>query len=252
MNALLSIGLSGLRTYLQKLRNTAHNIANVNTSGFKAGRLESKEAAAQQPAAGKPGIQRGSGVQAAGTTRSTAHGALNQTNNPLDLAIDGSGFFQLTQPDGTTAFTRSGSFHRSADGQLVSADGLPLNPPIVIPQDAASIPIFRDGNVLAEIPGQPQPQNLGQIRLAGFQNPGGLKAIGKNQYAETAASGSPIIGQPGQAGFGSIVQGFLEMSNVDIVDTQVNLITQQHAFQANAQSIRTGDENLGTVINLKK
>lgn len=252
MNSILNIGLSGLQTFLNKIRNTAHNVANVNTPAYKSTRIDTQASPSQSVIPGKPEIQQGSGVQSAASSRLVTQGGLIQTSNSLDLAIQGDGFFQFQQPDGTISYSRNGSLQKSANGQLVNADGLVLNPSISIPPEATAVTITADGIVKIENPQQQQPQTIGQISLTQFPNPGGLKAIGGNQYAETGASGNPIQGNPGQGGFGQILQGYLETSNVDLVDTQVNLIMDLHAFKSNAKSIQTGDETLGTIIDLKK
>ena len=259
----LKISATGMTAQQMRVEVIANNLANMNTTAYNARRAEFADLHYQQiKRAGSinandgtvlpAGVQLGLGVRPTAISMIVSQGGLAETGGELDLAIDGPGFFQFEKPDGTPVFKRNGSLQLSADGQLVSADGFPLNPPINLPQNVSSFSISNDGSVLAEIPDQPQPQNLGQINLVKFQNPGGLNPQGGGQFAESAASGNPAVGQPGREGFGKVLQGFLETSNVDIVDTQVNLITQQRAFQANAQSIRAADENLGTIVNIKK
>lgn len=201
MNSILNIGLSGLQTFLNKIRNTANNTANVNTPAYKSTRMDTQAAPSQSVVPGKPEIQQGSGVQSGASSRSVIQSGLMQTGNALDLAIRGDGYFQLQQPDGTISYSRNGSLQKSANGQLVNSDGLTLNPPVSIPVVSTSVTISSDDNVSAEV-SQPQQQLIGQLTLTRFPNPGGLKAIGGNQFIATEASGNPIQGSPGQSGFG--------------------------------------------------
>jgi len=251
VDSILGTGLSGLRTIMQKMRSAANNAANVNTPGYKATRVGSRDISTAAAKSGRTTQIRG-GAAAAGVTRDMSQGALQQTNNPLDMAIDGIGFFRMLQPDGSEVYTRNGSFRRAEDGRLVSSDGLSLNPQVNIPRKAASVSVSFDGGVRAWFKDRQQPQTVGRISLATFRNPRGLRATGQNRFAATAGSGNAITGRPGQAGFGRIRSGYLESSNVNLLDTQVNLIEQFRSFQANARTIRTGDDLSGTIINLKR
>lgn len=179
-----------------------------------------------------------------GTQKQFTEGNLQITDNALDVAIDGRGFLQILQPDGTIAYTRNGQLHLNSDGQMVNANGLLLQPVITVPQDAQSITIGTDGTVSAVIPGNPQPQVLGNIQVVDFVNPGGLQARGGNLFFETASSGNPILGTPGQDGLGQIQQGALESSNVDIVEEMVNMITTQRAYEMNSKVVSTADQML--------
>jgi flagellar basal-body rod protein FlgG len=175
---------------------------------------------------------------------------MTQTENPLDLSIEGDGFFQMLRPDGTITFTRAGSFKRDASGQVVDGDGFVLQPALSIPADATNISIASDGTVSVTTAGSSASQQLGQIQLARFANPAGLSAVGRNQFAQTAASGGPTTGTPGQQGFGSLGQGFLEMSNVSVVDEMVNMIAAQRAFEVNTKAIKCADEMLSLANNV--
>ena len=251
MNSIFGIGLSGIKHNLRKLGNAASNAANVNTDGYKATRIESREAisAGRSPSGEN---SRGAGVVSSATARDFSQGSLIATGNPLDLAIDGNGFFRLRNPAGEVSYTRSGAFKRSPDGQIVDAAGNSLEPGITTPGDAAGISISNDGQVRADAGGGNSPAEIGRLELALFANSSGLKPLGAGRYAPTVASGEAFAGFPGEGAFGGILQGFLESSNVDIIDTQVDLISGQRAFQANAAGIKTADEILGSVVNLKR
>jgi flagellar basal-body rod protein FlgG len=187
------------------------------------------------------------GVKVGSSEKIFTEGNLMQTGNPLDAAIQGDGFFQVTMPDGTTAYTRDGSFKRDANGAIVTADGYFLNPQITIPQNAQQISIGEDGTMTALVPGSNQPQQLGQIQIARFVNPAGLSPVGgHNLYTQTAASGAPIVTQAGLNGAGTIQAGYLENSNVQVVQEIVNMIVSQRAFEANSKSISAADEMLQT------
>lgn len=251
---------SGMDAQQSNIDVIANNLANVNTAGFKKSRMEFQDLVYQQmQAAGSPtstsseapvGLEVGLGTMPAATTRDFSNGNLRATNAPFDLAIEGSGFFQVTLPNGETGYTRAGSFHLSADGTLVTSDGYPLEPQIAIPQDAISVTISRAGIVSAQIAGQSAVQELGTIELAIFQNPAGLQALGGNIFVATTASGEPTTGAPGQDGIGTIVQGFLENSNVSVVEEMVNMILAQRAYEANSKVVRASDEMLTQVNNL--
>ena len=240
----------------------SNNLSNVNTTGFKRARAEFQDllyqtvnlagtnssTSTQIPA----GIQLGSGSRLQAVTRQYTTGSLRPTQGRFDLAIEGDGFFTLTQPDGTLAYTRDGGFNLDQNGNLVNASGYPLQPQITIPQDALSVTVAADGTVSVTQPGQTQPNQVGQITLVNFINPGGLNLLGRNLVQPTLASGDPIEGVPGQAGLGTIQQGFLEMSNVDIAEEMVNMIIGQRAYEANSKTILTIDNMLSIVNNLKR
>jgi flagellar basal-body rod protein FlgG len=179
-------------------------------------------------------------------------GDLLPTDQPLDVAITGDGFFQVTMPDGSTAYTRDGSLKLSADGRIVTNDGFFLVPDLTIPQDTTHISIGINGIVQVQLPGQAEPQDIGRFELAKFLNPGGLNAIGHNLYTISAASGDPILGNPSEAGFGELTQGYLEMSNVEVVEEMVNMIIAQRAYEINSKAIQTADDMTSLANNLKR
>lgn len=240
----------------------SNNLANVNTTGFKRQRVDFQDLlyqtlrqAGSEVAAGfevPSGIQVGHGTRPVATRQIFTVGNFQNTENPLDLAIDADGFFEILMPDGTTSYTRDGSFQRSSEGTLVTGDGYPLQPQIQIPSDAVSITVGQDGQVFVRVDGEAEPQNLGQILLARFINPAGLEKVGRNLFVETAASGAPITGVPGEEGRGRIIQGFLEFSNVQVVEELVNLIIAQRAYEVNARTIQTTDEMLQEANNLRR
>jgi flagellar basal-body rod protein FlgG len=190
------------------------------------------------------GLQVGLGVRAAATTRNFSQGSLQQTGNTLDLAISGNGFFQIQLPDGTTGYTRDGSFQTDANGQIVTASGYALQPGITIPPTATSVVIAKDGTVNATLPGQTAPKTLGQIQLASFVNPAGLDPRGGNLYGETAAAGTPSSGAPGANGLGTVQVGYVEGSNVNVVQELVSMIATQRAYELNSKAIQTSDQML--------
>jgi flagellar basal-body rod protein FlgG len=253
-NAALHVARTGLDAQQTRMRVIANNLANVNTTGFKRDRAEFESLAYQMmTAAGATssgdnryaiGLNLGTGVQTVGTARVTTQGSLNTTDNPLDLAIEGDGYFQVVRADGSTAYTRAGNFHLSAEGKIVTSDGLPLQPEIQIPDGVESITIGSDGTVSASIAGQTEATEVGRIDLARFVNPAGLQALGGNLYAETAASGAAQVGQAGLEGRGSIRQGALEGSNVNVVQELVDMIETQRAYEVNAKMISSTDEML--------
>jgi flagellar basal-body rod protein FlgG len=248
----------------QQLNNDviANNLANVNTTGFKRGRVDfqdlmyqtitpagtSNTSGSQIPV----GIQVGHGTRPIAIQRMFAQGDYQETGNPLDLVIEGDGFFQVMMPDGNIAYTRAGSFKQDSQGRIVTSDGFVMKDQISIPQDTLDIAITSDGTVQASLPGQTTPQQLGVIELARFTNPAGLSSIGRNLYMPTAASGTPITGTPGMNGFGTIGQRFLEMSNVKVVEEMVNLIVAQRAYEINSKAIQTADEMLSIANNLRR
>jgi len=240
----------------------SNNLANVNTTGFKKSRADFQDllyenyrpagvtAAADNQV--PTGIQVGHGVRPVATQRIFTQGNYQLTKNQLDIAIEGSGFFQIIQPNGETAYTRAGAFKINSEGQVVNSDGLLLTPEIVIPTDATQISIGTDGTVSVLQAGQAEPTELGTVELAKFINPAGLESIGRNLYLESAASGAPQTGTGGEEGFGTIAQGFLEMSNVNVVDEMVNMITAQRAYEFNSKAIQTADDMLQIASNVKR
>jgi flagellar basal-body rod protein FlgG len=253
-NSALHVARTGLDAQSARMRVIANNLANVNTTGFKRDRAEFETLAYQtMTAPGAPasaenkyavGLSLGSGVNMTGTARVNTQGALSTTDNPLDMAIEGEGFFQVTRPDGTTAYTRAGNFSLSAEGKVVTSDGLPLQPEISVPEGAESITIGVDGTISAKVPGQAEATELGKIELARFVNPSGLQALGGNLFAETGASGTPQVGAAAAEGRGSIRQGSLEGSNVNVVQELVDMIETQRAYEVNSKMISATDEML--------
>lgn len=251
---------SGMNAQQANIDVVANNLANVNTAGFKKSRMEFQDLVYQQLVApGSPtstssespvGLEVGLGTRAAATARDFSNGNLRATNAPLDLAIEGRGFFQVALPSGETAYTRAGSLHRSAEGALVTADGFAIEPQITLPENAVSISISKAGIVSAQIAGQSAVQEVGTLELATFQNPAGLRALGGNLFATTSASGEATTGVPGQEGIGTIAQGFLEDSNVSVVEEMVNMILAQRAYEANSKVVKASDEMLTQVNSL--
>jgi flagellar basal-body rod protein FlgG len=258
----LSIGATGMEAQQLNVEVISNNIANLSTTGFKSSRAEFQDllyqnmrsVGSQSSDVGTilpSGLQVGLGVMPAATYRINSQGNLSVTNNPLDLAINGLGYFQVQLPDGTTAYTRSGSLQLNQTGQLVTADGYQIIPSITVPPTATSVTINASGQILATITGQTNQQTLGQLQLASFINPAGLDAIGQNLLKETQASGTPITGNPQTNQFGALVQGSLETSNVDIVSEITNLITAQRAYEMNSKVINTSDQMLSTANQMK-
>jgi flagellar basal-body rod protein FlgG len=252
---------TGMNAQTISLDNTANNIANVNTIGYKRGEISfqdllyyNQQAPGGTAAQGLQvpiGIQIGSGTRVSGITKIFTPGALLNTQNPLDVAIEGDGFFQVLLPNGEIRYTRDGAFRINAQGSLVTSDGFLVSPQITIPPQAVSISIGSDGTVSVQNAGALNTTTVvGQLTLVRFQNPAGLSAEGRNLFAETASSGAPIISVPGQNGAGFIRQGYLERSNVDIVSELINLITSQRAYEFNTRAIRTADNMLATTTEL--
>ena len=240
----------------------AHNLANVNTTGFKRSRADFQDLLYQtlrQPGASSSsqteiptGIQLGLGSRTAAVQRLFLQGDFQLTQNQLDVAIDGDGFFQILQPNGEVAYTRAGAFKLDSQGRIVSSDGFPLEPEITVPNDATGITIGSDGIVSVLQPGNTTPQQVGQIRVVNFANPAGLAGLGRSLFQNTTASGEPIEGVPGTDGLGQLSQGFLEISNVSVVEEMVNLITGQRAYEINSRAIQAADEMLQTSTNLRR
>ena len=253
-NAALHVARTGLDAQSSRMRVIANNLANVNTTGFKRDRAQFETLAYQtMTAPGAPssaenlyatGLSLGSGVQMTGTARVNTQGAMTTTDNALDMAIEGDGYFQVTMPDGRTGYSRAGNFNLSADGQIVTSAGMPVEPAIQVPQGAQSITIGTDGTVSAQLPGQTEVTQLGQIETASFVNPSGLQALGDNLFAETASSGAPQVGPAGSEGRGAIRQGALESSNVNVVQELVDMIETQRAYEVNSKMIAATDEML--------
>ncbi len=253
---------SGMTAQQQNIDVISNNIANVNTTGFKQDRAEFQDlmyqslnytAGATSATTNNPvGIDVGLGVRTAGIQKNHIQGSLKETGNSLDIAIAGDGFFKITTPDGETAYTRDGSFKKDNEGSLVTVQGYKLDPEIVIPEGLINISIGDDGIITATDAGTGELSQLGQITLANFINPAGLAPKGNNLYSETTVSGNPVEGNPGLNGIGSLRQGMLEGSNVQLVTEMVNLITAQRAYEANSKSITTTDTMLQTVNQLKR
>ncbi|MDD2055730.1 flagellar basal-body rod protein FlgG [Pseudomonas putida] len=247
-------GLSAQDTNLTVISN---NLANVSTTGFKRDRAEFQDLLYQikrQPGGQSTqdselpsGLQVGTGVRVVGTQKNFSAGSLQTTEQPLDLAINGRGFFQILQPDGTTSYTRDGTFHLSSEGQVVTANGYTLEPAIVVPNDAQTFTVGQDGTVSITVAGNPAAQIIGNLQTVDFINPAGLQAAGNNLFLETAASGAPQIGTPGLNGFGTTLQNTLETSNVSTVEEMVNMITTQRAYEMNSKVISTADQMLSFV-----
>ena len=250
----LWIAKTGMEAQQTQLDAISNNLANVSTNGYKKSHAVFEDLMYQnlRQAGGNSseqttlptGLQLGLGTRAVATSRSFAQGNLQQTTNPLDVAVRGNGFFEIQLPDGTTGYTRDGSFQVSAQGQLVTNNGYTVNPGITIPANAQSVTIGADGTVSVALPGQALPQSVGQIQLASFVNPAGLEPKGQNLYTETAASGTPTTGAPGTTGLGQLQQGFVETSNVNVVEELVSLIQTQRAYELNSKAISTSDQML--------
>ncbi|MBH9538570.1 MULTISPECIES: flagellar basal-body rod protein FlgG [Novosphingopyxis] len=253
-NSALQVARTGLDAQNTKMRVIANNLANVNTTGFKRDRAQfetlayqqvvQKGAAADQQNKFATGLSLGTGVAVAGTARIDTQGSLQTTGNSMDIAIQGSGYFQVQMPDGSTAYTRAGDFSITAEGAMVTSEGLPLQPQIQVPQGATAITIGADGTVSATLAGQAEPSELGRIEISNFINSAGLESIGNNLLKETAASGAPITGAAGEEGRGVLRQGMLEGSNVNIVEELVDMIETQRAYEVNSKMIKATDEML--------
>ncbi len=254
---------SGMNAQQLNVDNIANNIANANTNGFKTRRAQFQDlmyqsliqpgAAAGQQSIIPTGLQLGLGTRSVSNEVIFTQGDFSQTSNPLDVVIQGNGFFQIRRPTGDLAYTKSGSFHLNNIGQMVTANGDPLEPPITIPQGALSLTIGGDGTVSYTQPSQTASQQAGQIQLANFANPSGLNSVGDSLFLPTDASGDPITGSPGgQEGMGSLLQGYVEQSNVSVVQEFINLIVSQRAYEANSKVVKAADEMYQQVNNLKQ
>jgi flagellar basal-body rod protein FlgG len=254
---------SGMTAQQTNVDNIAHNLANANTTGFKTRRAQFQDllyqtvvqpgAAAGQQTVVPTGLQLGLGTRASSNEIIFTQGSFSQTNNPLDVVIQGRGFFQVRLPSGELAYTRAGSFHLDRDGNLVTGDGNPIEPQITIPADAQQISIAQDGTVSYTQPGQTSAQQAGQIQLANFPNPAGMNSLGGNLYAPTDASGDPTVGAPGgQEGLGTVMQGYVEQSNVSVVEEFINLIVSQRAYEANSKVVQAADQMYQQANNLPR
>jgi flagellar basal-body rod protein FlgG len=258
----LSIASTGMLAQQLNVEVISNNIANMNTTGYKRQRAEFQDllyqnlsrVGASSSDAGTivpSGIQVGVGVKTGSVYRITEQGNLTATQNPLDMAVNGSGYFKIRLPSGEDAYTRAGSFQLSPEGQIVTQEGYVVSPGITIPPQALDVSVNNQGQVEVKMPGQVQPQSVGRLDLAIFPNAAGLEAVGDNMLKETPASGAANIGVPGSAGFGTIQQGFLETSNVNAVSEITSLITAQRAYEMNSKVISAADEMMSTISNVK-
>jgi flagellar basal-body rod protein FlgG len=250
----LWIAKTGMEAQQTQLDTISHNLANVATNGYKRSHavfedliyqnLRQSGANTTEQTVLPTGLQVGLGVRPVATARVFSQGNLQQTTNNLDLAIKGNGFFQIQMPDGTTAYTRDGSFQLDANGQIVTNNGYTLMPGITVPANAQSLTVGQDGTVSVTLPGQAAPQTVGQIQLASFVNAAGLEPRGQNLFAETASSGTPNAGAPNANGMGALQQGFVETSNVNVVEELVQMIQTQRAYELNSKAVQTSDQML--------
>ncbi len=258
----LSTAATGMAAQQLNVEVISNNIANMNTVGFKRQQAEFEDllyqdverAGTQSSANGNivpTGIQIGAGVKAGSVYRITEQGSMTQTGNQLDVAINGRGYLQVLMPDGTTAYTRAGNLSLNQDGQLVNSDGYLVQPQITIPSTATAVTISTNGQVQVTVPGQTAPTVVGQLQLATFTNEAGLEAMGDNLYEVSYASGQPVTGNPADPGFGTIMQGYTEASNVDAVSEITNLITAQRAYEMNSKVVTTADQMLSTTSQMK-
>jgi flagellar basal-body rod protein FlgG len=253
---------TGMQAQVLNLDVISNNLANVNTTGFKKSRAEFQDllyetlrpagTSSSQDSQVPTGIQIGHGTRPSTVLKIFTQGTMENTDNELDLAIEGDGFFQIILPNGETAYTRDGAFKLDSDGRVVNSDGFALEPEITIPSDTRSISVGMDGTVSVLQAGDTIPSEIGTIELARFVNPAGLVSTGRNLYITSEASGDEMTGIPGEDGLGTIAQGFLEMSNVSVVDEMVNMITAQRAYETNSKSIQTADEMLQLANNIKR
>lgn len=253
---------TGMQAQTLNIDVISNNLANVGTSGFKKSRAEfqdllyqtlrspgeSSSADTQAPT----GIQIGHGTRPSATQKIFSQGDFQNTENELDMAIEGDGFFQIIQPNGETAYSRGGSFKIDSDGRVVTSDGFALEPELTIPTDTVALSIGTDGTVSVLLSGENEATEIGNIELAQFTNPAGLNSIGRSLFSPTASSGDATTGTPGEDGYGTIAQGYLEMSNVSVVDEMVNMIVAQRAYETNSKTIQASDEMLQTATNLKR
>ena len=250
----LWISKTGMEAQQMQLDVISNNLANVSTNGFKKSHavfedlmyqnLRQVGSATSEQANLPTGLQVGLGVRTVATSRNFSQGNLQQTNNNLDIAVQGNGFFQITMPDGSIGYSRDGAFQLDSQGRMVTSGGLLLSGGITVPANATSLSVSQDGTVAVTVPGSVNPQNIGQITTASFINPAGLEPKGQNIFAETAASGQPTVGTPSQNGLGPLMQGFVETSNVNVVQELVTMIQTQRAYEMNSKAIQTSDQML--------
>ena len=252
---------SGMQAQQLNIDVIANNLANVNTTGFKKSRADFQDLMYQNmKTTGAPstsstqtsGIQVGLGSTPAAVTKVFTPGNITQTGNEMDLAIEGDGFFQIQMPDGSTAYSRAGSFKKDGQGRMVNSDGYPVLPEIVVPANVTKITVGSDGTVSVMQSGQNTPTTVGTVQLASFSNPSGLSSIGHNLYQPTDSSGNANTGTPGQNGLGTMSQGFLEMSNVNVMEEMVNMIVGQRAYEINSKAVQAADEMLQQTNNLRR
>ncbi|HET7795634.1 MAG TPA: flagellar basal-body rod protein FlgG [Rhizobacter sp.] len=256
----LWISKTGMEAQQTQLDHISNNLANTATNGYKKSHavfedlmyqnLRQAGANSTEQTTLPTGLQVGLGTRAVATARSFAQGNLQQSSNTLDVAVKGQGFFEIQLPDGNSAYTRDGSFQVDSQGQLVTNNGFKVQPGITIPANAQSVTIGADGTVSITVTGQAQPQTVGQLQLVNFINPAGLEPKGQNLYAETAASGTPTAGTPGLNGLGQLQQGFVETSNVNVVEELVGMIQTQRAYELNSKAIQTSDQMLQRLAQL--
>ena len=262
MNTALTTAGSGMRAQQSNLDVIANNLANVNTTGFKGQRAEFQDlmyqtwrasGASNGTGASSPGaLQIGLGAKFSASSMDNTQGALQSTGNPLDVAVQGDGFFQVLLPNGSTAYTRDGSFKRDSEGLMVTSDGYHVQPEITIPNGSTQISISANGDVTAVKPGDSAPTTLGTIQLATFPNPAGLTRIGQNLFIQGGASGAPTVGAPGTNGSGTLASSYVEGSNVQIVEEMVKMISAQRAYEINSKAIQTADDMLNVANQLKR
>lgn len=258
----LFVAATGMEAQKLNIDVIANNLANVNTVGYKKSRADFQEliyqnvktsgATSAEGSQIPSGIQVGLGVKPVAVQKLFMQGDFTQTGNQLDLVMEGDGFFQILLPDGTRAYSRSGAFKLDSDGRIVNSDGYPLEPAISIPVDTTSITVSSDGKVSVSQPGSTTPTEIGQIELARFINPGGLKSLGKSLYINTGSSGDATTANPGSEGLGTIAQGFIEMSNVNVVEEMVNMIVSQRAYEISSKAVQASDDMLQIANNLKR
>lgn len=255
----LWVAKTGLDAQQTRMTVVSNNLANVNTNGFKRGRAVFEDllyqniaqvgGATSQNTESPTGLSLGTGVRVVATEKNFSQGSALNTGNTLDVMIQGRGFLQVLMPDSSMAYTRDGSLKVDSDGRLVTANGYEIQPSMTIPSDAQAITIGLDGVVQTTLPGQTEPTSLGTLQLADFINPAGLQAKGQNLYVETAGSGSPTVSDPGQQGVGSLIQGSLETSNVNVVEELVSMIETQRAYEMNSKAVSTSDQMLQYLNN---
>jgi flagellar basal-body rod protein FlgG len=257
----LNIAATGMAAQETNLEAISHNIANGNTVGYKKERIDFQDLLYQTVRqAGTPtgptttspsGLQIGTGVRVVSTSKIFQQGTVLQTGNQLDVAVEGNGFLTVQQPDGTPAYTRNGALKTDGDGRIVNSEGFPLDPPITIPPDASNVSIASNGTVSVTLPGQTTASDIGQIQIANFVNPSGMSSVGHNLMTPTKASGDPQVGEPGTDGRGTILQGAVEQSNVDIVEEMIGMISAQRSYEINSKVITTADDMLRAATQMR-